>query len=86
MATVHLPALLQPYADGATTIDVDGATLRAVIAGLERQHPGLVGRIMDGGMLRPDVMVAVAGDEARDLDTPVPAGADVRILPAIAGG
>ena len=31
-------------------------------------------------------MVAIDADEVRDLDAPVPAGSEVHILPAIAGG
>jgi molybdopterin converting factor small subunit len=86
MALVHLPVLLPPLAGGAALVVAAGATLRAVIADLERRHPALRERIVDAGMLRPDVMVAIDGDEARDLDAPVGPNADVRILPAIAGG
>jgi molybdopterin converting factor small subunit len=86
MAVVHLPALLQPLAGGAATVEADGATLRAIIDDLERQHPALRERIVNTGMLRPDIMVAIDGDEARDLDAPVAPAAEVRILPAIAGG
>ena len=86
MPTVRLPSLLQPFAGGHTTVEATGATLRAVIDDLEQQHPGLRERILSGGEFRPDVMIAINSDEASDLDAAVPEGAEVHILPAIAGG
>jgi molybdopterin converting factor small subunit len=86
MATVFLTALLRPLAGGASSVQTDGATLRAVLVDLERRHPGLTGRIIDEGVIRPDVMVAVGADEVRDLNAPVAPTDEVHILPAIAGG
>ena len=65
-------------------------TLREVIAGLDAEYPGIGGRIIDdGGKLRRFVNVYV-GDEdvrfAQGLDTQVPAGARVSVIPAVAGG
>jgi len=86
MPRVLIPALLRPLAGGASSVEASGATLRAVIDDLERRHPGLRDRIVDAGAFRPDVMIAIDADEVRDLDTPVAAGSEVHILPAIAGG
>lgn len=86
MPRVLLPALLRPYAGGASSVDASGATLRAVIADLDRQFPGLRDRVVDAGTIRPDVMIAIDADEVRDLDAPVPANGEIHILPAIAGG
>ncbi|MHB8682712.1 MAG: MoaD/ThiS family protein [Dehalococcoidia bacterium] len=86
MPRVLLPALLQPLAGGASSVAASGATLRTVIEDLDRQCPGLRDRIVDAGAIRPDVMIAIDADEVRDLDAPVSAGSEVRILPAIAGG
>jgi molybdopterin synthase sulfur carrier subunit len=86
MATVFLPALLRPLAGGSSSVHARGSTLRAVIEDLDRRFPGLGDRIIDAGAIRPDVMIAVGADEVRELDAPVPADAEVRILPAIAGG
>jgi molybdopterin converting factor small subunit len=86
MPTVHLPALLRPLTAGAASVETAGATLRAVIADLDRQFPGLAERIVADGAIRPDVMVAVNADEVRDLEVPVLPGGEVHILPAIAGG
>ncbi|QBI54491.1 MoaD/ThiS family protein [Streptomonospora litoralis] len=66
------------------------ATLRALLDELARRHPGLDRRIRDEqGRLRRYVNVFVDSDECRavdGLDTPVPEGAEVRILPSVAGG
>jgi molybdopterin converting factor small subunit len=83
---VQLPALLRPLAGGASSVDVAGGTLRAVLADLDAKFPGLGERIIEHGEIRPDIMVAIGGDETRELDAPVPDGGEVHILPAIAGG
>jgi molybdopterin converting factor small subunit len=86
MATILIPALLRPLAGGATTVRVAGTTLRDVIDDLVRQYPALADRIIEAGAIRPGTLVAVAGDEVFDLNTPVAPDAEVHILPAIAGG
>jgi molybdopterin converting factor small subunit len=86
MPVVRLPGLLQPLAGGASSVEVEGGTLRAVFDDLERKHPGIAARIVDAGEIRPEIMIAIDADEVRDIDAPVPAGAEVHILPAIAGG
>jgi molybdopterin converting factor small subunit len=64
--------------------------LREVIARLDASYPGLSGRILDdSGKLRRFVNVYV-GDEdvrlAQGLDTAVPPGIQVSVIPAVAGG
>ena len=86
MPVVRLPSLLRPLAGGADKVAVSGAMLRDVIDDLDRQHPGLRDRLIAGDTIRPDIMIAVGSDEVRDLDAPVPPGAEVHLLPAIAGG
>jgi sulfur-carrier protein len=86
MTRVRLPSPLQPLAGGRGSVLAEGATLRALINDLDRQYPGLRERMIDGGAVRGDIMIAIAGDEVRDLDAPVPPESEVHILPAIAGG
>jgi molybdopterin converting factor small subunit len=86
MATVFLPTLLRPLAGGAATVEAAGATLADVLDALERQHPGIRERVLDGGLFRPEVFVAIDGNEASGLGDPVGPDAEVRIIPAIAGG
>lgn len=91
--TVHLTSVLRADADGATHVPVevdDGAALRGVLDALATRHPGLDRRIRDErGDLRRYVNVFVDQDECRavgGLDAPVHEGADVRLLPSVAGG
>ncbi len=64
--------------------------LRGVLDALVARHPGLDRRIRDErGLLRRYVNVFVDEDECRTiggLDAPVHDGADVRLLPSVAGG
>jgi molybdopterin converting factor small subunit len=86
MAVVRIPALLRPLAGGIESVRASGATLRAVIDDLDRQHPGMRDRLIEDGMLRSEIAVAVGADEVSDLNAPVAEDAEVHILPAIAGG
>lgn len=88
--TVRIPTTLRPMAGGASTVQVEGATLGEVIANLDTAHPGFKDRLLDeSGALRKFVNLFVADDDVRylqGLDTPVPAGETVSIIPAVAGG
>jgi molybdopterin converting factor small subunit len=86
VAVILIPALLRPLAGGAEKVRANGATLRDVIDDLERQHPGLRERILDGASVRPEIALAVGGTEVSELNTSVGADDEVHILPAIAGG
>ena len=88
--TVRIPTTLRPMAGGSSTVQVEGATLAEVIANLDAAHPGFSDRLLDeNGALRKFVNLFVADDDVRylqGLDTPVPAGETVSIIPAVAGG
>lgn len=88
--TVRIPTTLRPLSGGASTVQVEGATLTEVITNLEAAHPGLQDRLLDEtGALRKFVNLFVADDDVRYLDglnTPTPAGATISIIPAVAGG
>src|SRR3984885_5436942 len=88
--SVRIPTILRSYTGGAAEVTASEGTLRDVIVSLDGAYPGLGGRILDdAGKLRRFVNVYV-GDEdvrfAQGLDTPVPAGAQVSVIPAVAGG
>ncbi|MBM3730768.1 MAG: MoaD/ThiS family protein [Actinobacteria bacterium] len=90
MVTVRIPTTMRPISGGASTVQVDGATLRDVLRNLDAKHPGFGERLFDEtGALRKFVNVFVADDDVRylqGLDTPVPANETVSIIPAVAGG
>jgi molybdopterin converting factor small subunit len=71
-------------------VPAPAGTLREVLAGLDGCYPGIAARILDDtGKIRRFVNVYV-GDEdvrlAQGLDTPVAAGIQVSVIPAVAGG
>jgi len=88
--TVLLPQALATRAGDSLRAQVSGATLRDIIAELEEQRPGLrFSLCLETGELRPFVNVYVNGTHVRYLqwlDTPLPPGAVVHILPSVAGG
>ena len=69
---------------------VDGSKLSEVLDDLNAQFPGFDDRLFDEtGALRKFVNVFVADDDVRyldGLDTVVPDGETVSIIPAVAGG
>jgi MoaD family protein len=87
---VKIPTQLRAAAGGVAEAEVEGATVGEVLDGLFAQFEELRDRISeDGGTLRRFVNVYVGGEDIRfldGLDTPVADGAEVTILPAVAGG
>jgi len=89
--TVKIPTQLRDATGGAATASVDGAaTVGEALGGLYAQHGSLRERIADvDGDLRRFVNVYLGGEDIRFLDglaTAVPDGAELTILPAVAGG
>lgn len=88
--SVRIPTILRTYTQGSAEVAAEPGTLRDVIAGLDASYPGIGGRILDdSGNLRRFVNVYVGDEDVRfaeGLDTPVPAGSRVSVIPAVAGG
>ena len=88
--TVRIPTTLRPLSGGNSTVSVGGSTLAEVLKNLEMAHPGFCERLLDDkGGLRRFVNVFVADDDVRyleGLNTAVPAGTTMSIIPAVAGG
>mgnify|MGYP003342444403 FL=1 len=87
---MRIPTTLRPLSGGASTVSVEGATLADVLKNLNAAHPGFSDRLLDSmGNLHKFVNVFVADDDVRYMDglnTAVPAGSTVSIIPAVAGG
>lgn len=88
--TVRVPTTLRMLTGGTSEVQVEGDTVAEVLDALEAGHPGFRDRLLDeNGKLRRFVNVFVSDDDIRFLDglaTPVPPGATVAIVPAVAGG
>jgi molybdopterin converting factor small subunit len=88
--TVRIPTTMRPLAGGNSTVQVEGTSLAEVLGNLNQSYPGFDDRLFDEtGGLRKFVNVFVADDDVRyldGLDTKVPDGETVSIIPAVAGG
>jgi molybdopterin synthase sulfur carrier subunit len=87
---VKIPTALRGATGGASEVSVEGGTVSEVLDALFEKFAELRERISDeSGLLRRFVNVYVAGEDIRfleGLDTPVPDGSELTILPAVAGG
>lgn len=87
---VKVPTQLRTLTDGSTEVQAQGATVRELVADLEARHPGIGARLLDdSGSLRRFINIYVDDEDVRFLDgieTPLPEGAKVSIIPAVAGG
>jgi sulfur-carrier protein len=87
---VRLPTVLRSHAGGAAVVEVDGSTIGEVLSKMVAEYPGMSGQVLtDDGSLHKFVNIYVDDDDVRylqGLDTPVNDGAEVSILPAVAGG
>ena len=88
--SVRIPTVLRSYTGGAPEVPAEPGTLREVIGRLDAAYPGIGGRLLDdSGELRRFVNVYVGEQDVRSahgLDTQVPAGTQVSVIPAVAGG
>jgi molybdopterin converting factor small subunit len=88
--TVRIPSQLRSLAGGRHEVSTDEGTVAEVLKALDTAYPGFADRLFDdSGRLRRFVNVFLAEEDIRfleGLDTPVPAGATVSIVPAVAGG
>ena len=88
--TVRIPGPLRRITNGTAKAAVTAETLGGVIAELEAQFPGIQERILDeNGALRYFVNLYLNNEDVRFLEglgTPVKAGDEVSIVPAVAGG
>ncbi|WP_026360119.1 MoaD/ThiS family protein [Amycolatopsis nigrescens] len=90
---VLVPGTLRSIVDGNGRVAVEvgePATLGAVLDELSARYPLLERRLRDErGGLRRYVNFYLDGEECRRLagvDTPVPPGGEIQVLPSVAGG
>jgi cysteine synthase B len=89
MTVVRIPPTLRTEVGGARQVEAEGETVREVLDDLVERHPALAPQILQDGGLAPFVNVYVGGEDVRTLDgldTSVPVGGTVILLPAMAGG
>ncbi len=86
---VKIPTQLRAATGGEAELEVNGSTVGEVLDAVFEAHDGLRDRITQDGDLRRFVNVYVGGEDIRfqeGLATSIEDGAEVTILPAVAGG
>ena len=87
MPRVFIPPLLRPLTGGVAEVEVEGSSVREVIAALDEQFPGLRQRLCEGDHLRPGLAVAVDGRMSSvGVLQKVRSESEVHFLPGIGGG
>ncbi|HEX4745807.1 MAG TPA: ubiquitin-like small modifier protein 1 [Gaiellaceae bacterium] len=89
MASVRIPPTLRAEVGGVRELDAEGETVAEVIDDLVSRFPALETQLLRDGELAEFVNVYVGGEDVRTregLDTPVAAGDQLILLPAMAGG
>lgn len=88
--SVRIPTILRSHTGGESEVKASGSTVREVVADLDANFSGIAARILDeNGKIRRFVNVYVGEEDVRfadGLDTATPEGAQVSIIPAVAGG
>ena len=88
--TVRIPTPLRKLTNDLEVVEVSGTTIGEILAELDSSFPGLGERICDeSGAVRRFVNIFLNDEDIRFLankETEVPVGAEISIVPAIAGG
>ena len=88
--TVRIPTTLRSLTAGESKVQTTGATVKEALDNLEAAYPGFSERLLeDDGSLRRFVNIFLADDDIRflqGLDTAIPEGSTLSIVPAVAGG
>ena len=90
--TFHIPGALREFAGGRSEVEIadSAATLADALSALWKVYPGLRDRIAtEQGEIREHINVFIGDENVRytgGLVSPVPAGSDITILPAVSGG
>lgn len=88
--TVRIPTPLRRLTQNLAEVETEGTNIQAIIENLESDYPGMKERLCDeGGNIRRFVNIYLNDEDIRFLDgqeTVVTDGAEISIIPAIAGG
>ena len=90
--TVHIPPLLRELSGGAESVAVEpppgeSFTIRQCLEAVDRQARGMLEALLYADDLMPGYAIFIDSEQAlMGLKAKVSAGAEVHILPAIAGG
>lgn len=89
-ANIRIPTALRNYTDGLSTVSVEGATVGEALGDLTTKYTALNKHLRGkDGALRSFVNVYLGDEDIRFLEkeaTPLKDGAELSIVPSIAGG
>jgi molybdopterin converting factor small subunit len=84
---VLIPTPLRSYTRQRAEVEAEGITLDALLADLDRRHPGIRFRMIDEqDRIRRHIRIFVNRRQVRDLGLVLHAGDRVQILQALSGG
>ncbi len=87
---VRIPEVLRKFTNGSDVVAIEATSVAEMIDALEKSSPGIKERICDDkGNVKRFINIFVNEEDIRfqeNLQTPLTAGSEVSILPAIAGG
>ncbi len=87
---VRIPSPLRSYTNGIDVVETEGASVGDVLNSLKEKAAGIETRLFKGpNQLNRFVNIYVNDEDIRflkNLETPVKAGDEISIVPAIAGG
>jgi molybdopterin synthase sulfur carrier subunit len=90
--TFHIPAGLREFTGGKSRVQVEHspATLADALTALWELYPGVRDRVVnEQGQIRQHINVFIGDEDIRysgGLMSPVPAGSQISIIPAVSGG
>jgi len=88
--TIKIPASLRKFVQNQDSVEVEATTVREALSALEQQHGGVLAKLCDDqGNVRRFINIYANSEDIRfldNLDTPLAPGAELQIVPAIAGG
>ncbi|MCS7172079.1 MAG: MoaD/ThiS family protein [Armatimonadetes bacterium] len=87
---VRIPGMFLPFTGGADRVEVEARTVREALQVLRTQYPQLAPHLLaPDGQVHPGINLFVDEEDIRGLaglDTPLCAGQELTILPALSGG
>jgi adenylyltransferase/sulfurtransferase len=89
MVTILIPTALRAFTDRRPEVQVEAADVGGAIAALAEAYPDIKQHLYQDGVLRSFINVFVGEDNIKTLeglDTKLPPGAELMLVPAIAGG
>lgn len=88
--TVRIPTPLRRLTQNLAEVETEGSNIATILDNLEMDYPGMKERLCDdSGNIRRFVNIYLNDEDIRFLEgkeTPVTDGAEISIIPAIAGG